>query len=166
MTIEISLNYSLTFIFKIIFILTGIILFFWNIKPFRKIEIYFSIFIISPILIFTCWIFDGLLGALVASIILAPFQPNISEYQINDYRIYKENTGFLDSCCDYEITEREFLFLEKRIDKILIDGDIDFEKSKLESENGILKFTYEYENYDYELEKTVKGDSTIIIGTK
>jgi len=153
----------LEFSIKVLIYLTGFLLFFWNIKPFKIISIYFSYFVLSPIIIIITWLIDGLLGGLIASILLFPLQTDFVEYKKEQFNIYEKHQGFLDGCCTYLIKERELLLFEKNIKEIRIDGKIDFNKSSLSNENGILKLKYECEGYDYELEKTIKSDSTIVI---
>ncbi len=40
--IELSLNYKLSFLITLLIYISGIILFLWNFRPFKKIAIYFS----------------------------------------------------------------------------------------------------------------------------
>ena len=67
---NISINRKILFGLKLIFYITGVLLFFKTIKPFQKISIYFSLYLVSPILIFIGWLFDGIFGAILGSIFL------------------------------------------------------------------------------------------------
>ncbi|WP_129366944.1 hypothetical protein [Lutibacter sp. HS1-25] len=109
---------------------------------------------------------DGLIIGIIASLFLYPVQTDFAEYQNKNFKIYEKHKGFLDGCCTYLITEKQLIIFEKKIKEININQKIDLEKSKLTNENGILKLKYQYEDYDYKLERTIKVDSTIVIRPK
>jgi len=84
-TMEISLNYRFAYFITLIIYASGIILFFWNFKPFKKVIFYFGIYAITPILTLLFWLFGGIFFGIIVSIVLYPIQPNHIEIEKNDF---------------------------------------------------------------------------------
>ncbi|AFM03512.1 hypothetical protein Fleli_1074 [Bernardetia litoralis DSM 6794] len=57
--------------------LVGSVLFF---KPFKIVTAYFSLYVISPLLIFLAWLADGILGMLLSGIFLSLFYTPLPTY--------------------------------------------------------------------------------------
>src|ERR1700743_54200 len=55
---------------KLLFCVLGLVLFFITVRPFRFISLYFSLFIISPLLALFSFIFAGMGGAIALSLLL------------------------------------------------------------------------------------------------
>ena len=140
-TIEISLNYRLTYFITLLIYASGIILFFWNFKPFKKTVIYYSFYFITPLLTLIFWLFGGIFFALLSSIFLYPIYPN-------------------------ELTEKKYWFLEKKIMEINLYEAIDFEKASLKSKDGKSELKIKYKDYEFGPEKSVETDTIIKIETK
>ena len=156
----VSVNLKMIFILKITFYLSGIILLFQTIKPFQKISIYFSLFILSPVLILIGWLIDGIFGAILASIFLFFLAPNEKIYQKENISIYKKFNGFMGRCCDYEFTKNEYFIFERKVADLNFEN-VDFKKVKMKLENDTLqmKFVlkeYNEEGYDFPKDSIVK----------
>ncbi|XMO86602.1 hypothetical protein AAFN75_17595 [Algibacter sp. AS12] len=161
-TIEISLNYSLAYIINLLVYGSGIILFFWNLKPFKKIGFYFSFYAITPILTLLFWLFGGIFFGIITSIFLYPIQPNDIEYKKDNFVIYQENQGFLGMCCPYKITEKQFLILERKIKEIDLNNEIEFYDNSIYTKNGKTELKIKFEGYQF-LERNLLEKDTIIL---
>lgn len=114
--LDFSLNNTVKFILKTAFFITGFIAFFFYLKPFTKISLYFSYFTIGPIIGFFAWLVDGILGAIVISFYFW-LLPNLEVYSNNDYIIYSKTGGPVSAGGQYELYEKLGPF-ENRIEKI------------------------------------------------
>jgi hypothetical protein len=161
--IEISLNYKLTYLITLLVYTSGIILFIWNFKPFKKIGFYFSFYAITPILTLVFWLFGGIFLGIVASIVLYPIQPNNIEIEKDNFIIYQKTEGFLGMCCEYEITEKQFLILEKSIKEIDLSNEIEFNERSLYTKNGKTELKIKYEKYQFAEHSLPKRDTIILI---
>ncbi|MFY8187263.1 MAG: hypothetical protein ACOVLC_04820 [Flavobacterium sp.] len=161
-TIDISLNYRFSYLITILVYFSGIILFFWNFKPFKKRVIYYCIYFITPILTLLFWIFGGIFFGIVASIVLYPIKPNDIEIEKNNFVIYHKNQGFLGKCCPYEITEKQFLVLERKIKEIDLNNEIDFNENSIYKINGKTELKIKLESYQF-FESNLPVRDTIIL---
>ncbi len=119
----------IVFGFKIILYITGFILFFWSLKPFKKKAIYFSYYFFTPVIAFLGYIFGGVfLVGILGSVLLFPIFPKEKAFEKGDILVYHKFQGFLGACCSYEIYQKKFGIFEKHLKDIKVDGEIDFEK--------------------------------------
>lgn len=142
-----ELNYEIKYTLIIGLYVTGIILFFLNIKSFKFKTIYFSIFPITIISFGIFYLFGGILFALIGGTLIKPLYPTFSEYSKNRIELYPEYEGFLARCCLYKVNENHGIF-EKNLGSVLLDTDSKPPNSeiKLINENTI-EITYkDYEN--------------------
>jgi len=163
--VEISLHYRIAFLIKIIIYLTGAILFFLNLKPFKKVAFYFSFFVWTPLIIALFFIFHGILLGLLSSIFLSPIFPNEIQYEKDNLKVYSKYQGFLGACCTYEITEQKFFLFEKHLGEIKHES-IDFKNFDLKVENDSIKMKFEESNYDFEKRQEFRTDSIIKLKIK
>src|SRR5690606_25085429 len=161
-TIELSLNYRFAYLITLLVYGSGIILFFWNLKPFKKIGFYFGFYAITPILTLLFWLFGGIFFGILASIVLYPIQPNNIEFEKNDFVIYQENQGFLGMCCPYEITEKQFLILERKLKDIDLNNEIKFNENSIYTIDGKTELKIKFEEYQF-LERNLPERDTIIL---
>ena len=162
-TIEISLNYRFAYLITILIYSSGIILFFWNFKPFKKKAIYFSIYIVTPILTLSFWIFGGIFFGLLASIVLYPVQPNKLAIEKGNISIYENTQGFLGRCCPYMITEKQYLIFEKKIKEINLYDRIDSDNSSIIMKYGKSELKVRIDSYEFLEPRTTKKDTIILI---
>jgi hypothetical protein len=165
-TIEISLNYRLAYFITSLVYTSGIILFFWNFRPFKKIGLYFGIYIITPILTLLFWLFGGIFFALLVSIFLYPIYPNELKTENEKIAIYQKYQGFMGMCCPYELTEKKYWFMEKKLMEINLYEVIDFEKASLNSKDGKSELKVKYLKYEFGPERSIETDTIINIETK
>jgi hypothetical protein len=157
---DFSINYSIVFALKVIIYITGIILFFLNLRPFKKVALYFSFFIWTPVSIALLWIFHGIFLGILASIFMAPISPNDVQYEKGKIKVYEKFSGFLGTCCSYEITEQKFLLFEKSIWEI--NGEpIDFDNLDLKVENDSIKMKLDKVRYDTNQNQLIKYDTVM-----
>lgn len=147
MNFDIGLNRKLSFGLKIIIYITGILLFFKTIKTFQKISIYFSLYIVSPILIFIGWIIDGIFGAILGSIFLFFFAPNENLQKVENITIYKKFGGLLGRCCDYEFTKEEFIIFERKVAELNFEN-VNFNKVPMKVKSDTLYLNFLLKEYD------------------
>lgn len=165
-TIEISLNYKVADVAALLVYASGVILFFWNFKPFKKVGLYFSFYLITPFFAFLFWAFGGIFLAIVTSIVLYPIYPNDLEKEYGEISIYGKFQGFMGMCCSYQLTEKKYWLLEKKIMEINLNESIDFNKASLISTDGKSKLKIKYNKYEFGPERTVETDTIIKIKTK
>ena len=142
-----ELKYEIKYTLIIGLYLTGIILFFLNIKSFKFKTIYFSIFPITIISFGIFYLFGGILFALIGGTLIKPLYPTFSEYSKNGIELYPEYSGFLARCCLYKVNENHGIF-EKNLGSILLDTDSKPPNSEIKLINeGAVGITYkDYEN--------------------
>jgi len=156
-----GLNSELIFILKIIILFSGIGLFFLNLKPLKKITIYYSYYFLAFLIGILFWLFGGIFLALLSSIILKPIYPKEINYQKDNLKIYTNFNGFFAACCEYEITENKLLIFEKYIGKIKVEGQIETEKSDMKIINNVIE--YKHKTIDYQNEIEIEKDTIEII---
>lgn len=120
---------SIVFGLKIILYISGFIFFFLSLKPFKKRNLYFSYYVITPIVTLLGYIFGGIfLVGILGSILLFPIYPKEKAFEKKDIIVYYKFQGFLGACCSYEIYQKKYVIFEKHRQDIKVDGGIDFEK--------------------------------------
>lgn len=163
---ELSLASNLLLIFKILFYTSAVFLFFIYAKPFKKISLYFSIYVVSPIIIGLGWLVDGIFGAILSSIFLFFFMPNDVRFENNEILINKKFGGFLGRCCEYEVIRKKtFLFEEKAAD-FSFDKNLYFQKNDIKIKENILKMHLILKDYDIHEDHYIAKDTTIYVMMK
>ena len=139
-----SLEGNIDFGVKVLVVISGLILFFFYLKPFKKINFYFSIYAVIAALLIIGLIFRGLFWALVLSVVLFPLIPEDKEFEENGIIISTPFQGFMAPCCSYQIKERQLLIFEKDYGRWNLDGEgpIDFKTVKIDSKNNEIEITY------------------------
>ena len=145
---------------------SGIILFFWNFKPFKKRAIYFGFYFVTPFLTLIFWLFGGIFFAILTSTVLYPIYPNEIKAENEKIVIYTKYQGFMGACCPYEVTENKYWLLEKKKTEINLHEVIDFKNASIKSTNGKSELKLKYNKYDYETERNIKTDTIIEIKTE
>lgn len=107
---------------KSVLIVTGFILFFLNLFPFRKQSFYFSYYIISPFLAFLAWSMDGIFGAIIASLFFFWVIPNSKHFENDKYVVYSKLQGFMNVCCTYQVYEKGIVF-DKKVSEFQLSGE-------------------------------------------
>ncbi|WP_070138640.1 hypothetical protein [Crocinitomix algicola] len=139
-----GLEGNMEFGVKILTVISGLILFFFYLKPFNKINFYFSIYATIAGLLIIGLIFRGIFWAFVLSLVLFPLIPDDKEFEENGIILSTPFQGFMAPCCSYQIKERQLLIFEKDYGKWELEGEgpIDFEKLKINSNDKEIVITY------------------------
>lgn len=72
----------------------------------------------------------------------------------------------MGACCPYEITEKKYWLLEKKITEINLNEMIDFKNASIKSTNGKSELKIKHNKYDYETERNIEMDTIIEIKTE
>lgn len=135
-----SLEGNVEFGLEIAAAISGLILFFFYVKPFRKITLYFSIYATAAFFLLAGFIFRGL----VFSILLFPLIPDDKKWEENGIIISIPFRGFMAVCCSYRVTERRLLIFEKDYGLLELEGEgwVDFETLRIESTETDIDITF------------------------
>jgi hypothetical protein len=126
-----GLNYTLIVLMKGILYLTGIFLFFKNLRPFKMIASYFSLYVLTPTIVVIFYFVGGIFLGLLSSMALAPIMPIESEYNDGNVKIYSEFNGFLGPCCRYYALQNRLYLFEQTKGNIHIGKRINFKEAKI-----------------------------------
>jgi hypothetical protein len=138
---------------KIILYISGFIYFFLSVKPFKKRNIYFSYYVVTPIITLLGYVFGGVfLVGILGSILLFPVYPKEEAFEKKDIIVYHKFQGFLGACCSYEIYQNKFSVFEKHLVDIKVD-DADFSKNQIFSDEESVKINYKVYDYSNDIEK-------------
>lgn len=126
-----GLNSGLTMVLKAILYLTGIVLFLTNLRPFKKIALYYLFYPMTPLILILFYFIHGIFFGLLSSVVLAPIMPVKADYDQDDIKIYSKFNGFLGRCCEYYATEKSFYVFESFKGTIYTEEVIDFDKANV-----------------------------------
>lgn len=136
-----SLEGNIELIIEIFIAITGLILFFFHLKPFKKLNYYFSIYALTSFFLILGLIVRGFFWGLVLSIFLFPIIPDDKYFEENEIIIIRPYQGMLSMCCTYQVKERQAIFFEKDIGMLNLESPIDFETVDIDkSETEIIVF--------------------------
>ncbi|RKR10649.1 hypothetical protein C8C83_2327 [Flavobacterium sp. 90] len=158
---EIGLISNLRLVLKILFYASACILFFYNVKPFKKRALYFSVYIFSPFFIFIGWLIDGIFGAILGSVFLFFFVPNDTRFENDQIQINTKFQGFLGSCCKYEVIEKKYFLFERKIGEFQSEEDLYFKKEGVKIQENILQMHLVLKDYDQEKDRYFAKDTII-----
>ncbi len=95
----------IVFGFKIMLYITGFVLFFWSLKPFKKMTIYFFYYFLTPVIAFFGYVFGGIfLVGIFGSILLFPIFPKQKAFEKEDIIVYHANQGLKNQLKKKEIS--------------------------------------------------------------
>lgn len=138
---------------KLILCISGFFYFFLSLKPFKKINIYFSYYFVTPIIALLGYIFGGVfLVGILGSILLFPIFPKEKAFEKEDTIVYHKFQGFLGACCSYEVYQKNFGIFEKHLVDIKVD-DSDFDKNNITTDEEFVKIKYEVYDYSNDIQK-------------
>lgn len=163
---EISLASSLRLVVKILFYISGGILFFYYIKPFKKRVLYFSIYVFSPVFIFFSWLTDGLMGALLSSFFIFFFNPGDVRFENDQIQIKTKFEGLLGACCKYEVIEKKYFLFERKAADFKFEESLNIKKNEVKIQNDVLQIHLQLKEYDQEKEDYITKDTTLNIHLK
>lgn len=161
---KVSFTPEIAFSVKILVCFSGVVLFFFNIRPFRQVAQYYAIYLFVPLLIWLSWLIDGIMFAVVSAIPFMFVIPDDLKIEKEEYAVYQKFTGFLAPCCGYEVVENQFFLFNKRITNI--DGrdrSITFSNFKVISENNRKEIFFQTTNYDDAKDIFIERDTSIVV---
>lgn len=149
-----SFSQPIIFSLKIILYISGFVFFFWSLKPFKKMTIYFSYYFFTPIIALSGYVFGGIfLVGILGSVLLFPIFPKEVAFEKEDIIVYHKFHGFLGACCNYEIDQNKFGVFEKHLVDIKVDVDTDFNENQIFSNEESVKIKYKVYDYSKDVEK-------------
>lgn len=145
---------GVTFYLKVLLYVSGILLFLKTLRPFRPVAVYFSYYALTPVIFSLFFIFGGISLALVNSIVVYPISPKPIAYDDNTLKIYESFSGFMGSCCQYEVIHQEAVLFERCLGNIRTENPISAGAEFLLDNNRLL---YKYRpggSDEYKIKKT------------
>lgn len=130
-----GINNTLAIGLKSILYLTGIILFFRSLRPFKKASLYYSYYAWTPAILVMFYLLHGIFLGILSSLVLAPIMPVQPDYNDGNIKVYSRFNGFLGRCCDYYATQDRLFVFEEFKGNIYTDGGINFENAKITLKN-------------------------------
>lgn len=152
-----SLEGHAQLVVKTLTVISGLTLFFFYLKPFKRLSFYFSIYATFTFFLIIGLIFRGIFWGIVISIFLLPMIPDSKKIEENEIIIMVPFQGFMSPCCSYKIKERQFLIFEKDYGMLELKGEgtIDFESVNIESNEKEIVITYSTDFVKGEIMKKV-----------
>lgn len=133
-----GINNNLVIGLKAILFLTGIALFFGGLRPFKIAPIYYSYYILTPVVLAVFYFVHGILLALLSSLLLAPVMPLLTDYNDGNIKVYSKFNGFLGRCCEYYITEERVFPFEELKGTIHTESNFDNVKVTLKNDSAFI----------------------------
>jgi len=134
-TLGFGINNTLAIVLKCLLYLTGIVLFFISLRPFKKFAVYFSFYILTPIILALFYFVHGIFFGLLSSLLLTPIMPVQPNYNDGNIKVYSKFNGFLGPCCKYYATQNRLYVFEEFKGTIYTDGGVNFENAKVTLRN-------------------------------
>lgn len=107
---------------KVIWWLLGIILFFMTFKRPGMLRVYFSFFVLYPIVVVVAWLLDRLMGVILASFLTWFFGFPNAALKAGEYSFYDQQGGLLAPCCtNYYLTQTKYIIFRKKIGEVKLD---------------------------------------------
>ncbi|MEH0155930.1 hypothetical protein V6R21_17420 [Limibacter armeniacum] len=100
-----GVNSQLVYFTRIVIYLTGVLLFFLNVRRFRFSVVYYSLYLCYPLVVAVAWLIDGMMGLIVGAALIFYFVPTETVIEKGQYQIREDFNGVLDACCDYSVYE-------------------------------------------------------------
>ncbi|MGD1841150.1 MAG: hypothetical protein ACFB0B_09680 [Thermonemataceae bacterium] len=150
-----SLMSSLASLLGVLVILSGLLLFFLYWKPFKSVNLYFSIYLLGMFLLVAGFIVRGIFAGLVLSILLFPITPDAVEYEQEGILISTPFQGLMAACCTYQVKERKLLLFEKKQAVFGASGLINFETMKITLTEKEITLTYALDSNNELKEKRI-----------
>lgn len=155
---DIDLNNTIAFCLQILLQLSGIILFFYTIKPLKIRAFYFGLY---PFIL-VCFIIGRLTKVILLLMIgtlfyTAPLTPTLKNA---DYYVHYTFQGSFEPCCLYTIYQEKYFVFKKRIGDVVILSPHDISQATINVNNDSLYFNIHIDRFDYNLKKDIPTDTT------
>lgn len=136
-----GLNSNLTVALKGVLYLTGIVLFFTCLRPFKKMAFYYLFYLMTPVILILFYFVHGIFFGLGSSLVLAPIMPFKADFDGDHIKVYSKFNGFLGPCCEYYVTKKSFYVLERFAGTIHTQEIIDFENVEVTLKKDSILFS-------------------------
>lgn len=156
----ISLNREVAYGLSVLVFISGLILFFWNLKPFKLIQIYYSYYFLTPLLTLFLWLFGGLFLALMSSVLLYPIYPNEKIFEDEHFTVYHQFQGFMGDCCPMTITQKQYWLMEEKLTEVDFYANTAIHAVGF-SESNDRELIIEYDRYDYHTNNFIPADTIV-----
>lgn len=150
-SLGIGLLPSIVFAIKLLIILTGVLLCFYYIRPTKKRVVYFGFYPIVLFFLLIGFIFKGIFGAVLMSMILYPILPYEKVIETENVAVFIPFQGFVGRCCKYQVIQKIGYVFQEEYDTIDAGGMIDANTFELNSAGDQLVLSFR-----------LIGDSTLI----
>jgi len=153
-TTSYGLYKNFEYAFEIFVLISGLILFFLYLRPFKILNFYFSFYVVVLLLFISLYLSKSILIGIILMFISYPFIPDTKVYEKDGVIISIPFKGFMGRCCTYEIKERKLLIFEKSYEVFELEHSINFKDIEVISTEDKIEFSY-LNPYDNEMLKKV-----------
>jgi hypothetical protein len=126
-----GLNIYLIDLLKSILYLTGIVLFFMNLRPFKIMATYYSLYVLTPTVWVIFYFTQSVLFGVLSYVLLTPVMPILPDYNDGNIKVYSDSKGFLVPCCRYHVSQDKLYVFEQIKGRVHIPDGVDFEKARI-----------------------------------
>lgn len=114
---DVGLDYRLLYVVKLLTYLSGVGIFTWIIRrrSWGFVGFYSSLYLLYPLGVAITWIADGILGAVVGSLLFALVNPPAHSVEHGGYHVRAQFTGFFGACCTYGVYQNQYLLFERQV---------------------------------------------------
>jgi hypothetical protein len=159
---DFTIYFPFSQIIKYSFLISGGILFFLV----KNLKGYFAIYTFSPIVVLVSFIF-GLAGLFVVFMMAAIIWPKNIIANTNNYILYSKFSGPMKVPDEFEITERKYFLIEKRLAEFKNnENNEDLKNSDISIVNNLAVIKFTIENKNYQTDVVTKLDTLIKIAIK
>lgn len=151
LSLGIGLLPSIVFAIKLLILLTGVLLCFYYIRPTKKRVVYFGFYPIVLFFLLIGFIFKGIFGAVLMSMILYPILPYEKVFETKNVAVSIPFQGFVGRCCEYQVAEKIGYVFQEEYKRIDAGGRIDVNTFEVKSTGDELVLSFR-----------LIGDSTLI----
>ncbi|MFN8777293.1 MAG: hypothetical protein ACK5XV_11055 [Flavobacteriales bacterium] len=139
-----SLGRNIEFGVEMLTAISGLTLFVMFLNPFKKINLYFSVYAIAALLLMAGLLIRGMFWGVVLSVLLFLVLPDDTEIESDGIVISTAFQGLMASCCTYQVKERKLLLFEKDHGTwdMQAEGPVDFKHVTIHSAEDEIKITY------------------------
>ena len=150
-------------ILKGLVVLTSILALIIRPRPSGLIKTYLLIYPISLGLLLFAFLIRGIVGAIIAGMLLFPFDLNHIVHVEGSVTIYTDSKGLMSRCCTYKATESKYSLLEQQLGSFENDGMINFEEATFYPGKQGLQLSFPHKYFDVESNTFKVSNRTVIL---
>lgn len=138
----VSLIASLEFILELSVLFSGLIVFFFYLKPISKQTYYLLFYPLIGLVFILALLFRGSIFSFILLIVLYPVFPDNNRIEQDGIILTHPFTGMSSHFNNYQVKERCFLLFEKDLEKIQTERPIDFETVDIQKNPESIEIIY------------------------